>query len=260
MSLEAYQRALKEALVSGEPARAAAFVRDDGLAAEERLRIHCNTFALQLVDVLATTFPAVRALVGEAFFDQEARAFIRSEPPQSPILALYGQGFPDHLAGCAGLAKRPYLADVARLEAALASASQHQAVQPLAPEVFARIDPDSLADLRLVFQPALRLLPSHWPVAELLTWARQGGSGPAPDLASGPEIALVRPAQSAAIISTWPWAAGTFLALLVKGRSLGSAAAETLADHPDLSLTDALRRLIEDGLAVGLIPDTEGDK
>src|SRR6266542_3456863 len=70
-------------------------------------------------EALATTFPTVQALVGEDFFRMLARAFVGQSPPNQPVLAEYGAGFPAFIAGHDAARDLPYLADIARLDWAL---------------------------------------------------------------------------------------------------------------------------------------------
>src|SRR5690606_19118461 len=69
------QRAFAAALAGGE-ASIAKTVIGDAIAAETRMQIHVDHVRGTLLDALAATFPVTRALVGEAFFAQTARAFL----------------------------------------------------------------------------------------------------------------------------------------------------------------------------------------
>ena len=85
----------------------------------EALAIHRNTALHGLVNALRLSCPTVDALVGEAFFDQAALAFIEDSPPATVWLTGYGCGFADFLASYEFAADLPYLADVARLDFAV---------------------------------------------------------------------------------------------------------------------------------------------
>src|SRR6266545_2079406 len=81
-----------------------------------RLRVYRHHVFESLGSALATTFPTVQALVGEDFFRMLARAFVGQSPPNQPVLAEYGAGFPAFIAGHDAARDLPYLADVARLD------------------------------------------------------------------------------------------------------------------------------------------------
>ncbi|MEP4753707.1 MAG: DNA-binding domain-containing protein, partial [Nitratireductor sp.] len=62
-------------------------------AGDVRYNVYRNNVTVSLIDALADTFPAVRRIVGEAFFRDMARLYVRREPPRSPLLFDYGHGF-----------------------------------------------------------------------------------------------------------------------------------------------------------------------
>src|ERR1700730_7470011 len=60
---------------------------------ERRFAVHRNNVTVSLVAALAARFPVVQHLVGEEFFRAMARAYVRREPPRSPVLLHYGATF-----------------------------------------------------------------------------------------------------------------------------------------------------------------------
>src|SRR3954467_5781002 len=87
------------AAVLGEPAelpiRAATAAR-----AEAGLAVYRNNVMSSLIKVVAARFPAVRRLLGEDCFFESVRQFIAAEPPRSPLLLEYGDGFAEFLRCC----------------------------------------------------------------------------------------------------------------------------------------------------------------
>ena len=63
-----------------------------------RFGVYRNNVAVSLIGALADTFPVTRELVGAPFFDAMARCFVAAEPPRSPVLAEYGNTFPDFVS------------------------------------------------------------------------------------------------------------------------------------------------------------------
>jgi hypothetical protein len=96
----------------------------DWLSPARRLAIYRHHFKSSLRDVLELSFPVVRSLVGEGFFNLLADAFTAVHPPPRACLAEYGENFSDFIAGFAPAQSLPYLADVALMEWALLEAAQ----------------------------------------------------------------------------------------------------------------------------------------
>lgn len=81
-----------------------------------RLRIYRHSSAIIHTETLRTAFPAVAALVGEAFFEQVSTRYRRVHPSQSGNLQGFGAHFADFLGSLPEAQGVPYLGDVARLE------------------------------------------------------------------------------------------------------------------------------------------------
>jgi len=117
--LATLQAGMARALLAGRFDEISAGVAPGLILAEEALSIHRDTALGGLVNALRLGHPTVLALVGEDFFDQAARAFVRSAPPASAWLTGYGEGFADFLSAYDLAQSLPYLADVARFDFAL---------------------------------------------------------------------------------------------------------------------------------------------
>jgi hypothetical protein len=114
--LAALQDRMAQALLHGDFAALASMVLEGPLTAGEALSVHRNTAVWGLVNALRLSHPTVDALVGEAFFDQAALAFVQDDPPSGAWLTGYGAGFAAFLADYPFAADLPYLADVARFD------------------------------------------------------------------------------------------------------------------------------------------------
>jgi len=154
------QRAIGAFMAHGDLA-AAEFVIADGIAPDSRLSIYRNTYAGNLVGALRISYPAVKRLVGEDFFEGAARDFIDAHPPQSAYLNDYGSQFGDFLAHFPPAASLAYLADVARLEWAVNCALHAEDAPPLDPARLAVLPVD--VDLKFVAHPSVRLFQTQYP-------------------------------------------------------------------------------------------------
>lgn len=167
MTQSAFHDALLDAARPVPPGLTDGMGRPAGL----RYAVYRNNIAVSLTEALATGFPAVAALLGETNFTRIAGRYLRQHPPRSPLLATYGLGFPAFLDGLDGLDRMAWLSDVARLELALRSAYHAADATPVDAEELTKLDGPALMAARLHLVPALRLVPSRWPIGDLRSYA-----------------------------------------------------------------------------------------
>lgn len=118
------------------------------------LAVYLNNYRAQLVACLTTSYPVVRLWIGESAFESAAAHHIDRVPPHAWTLDAYGSNFSETLATLyPGDAE---VAELARLEAALAAAFVGIDAEPLDPGTLANIDWDA-ACIHLV--PTFTLLP-----------------------------------------------------------------------------------------------------
>jgi hypothetical protein len=229
----------------------------------KRFAVYRNNVVVGLINALRTKFPATERIVGTEFFGAMAQLFITSRPPRSKILHTYGDNFGDFIASFEPAADVPYLADVARLEAARTCAYHAADAEPLSPEDFAGVAPDAIASLRLTLHPSLQVLRSRHPAVTI--WAMNTGEielGPIDDFAAEDALVL-RPGLEVSVRCLPPGGAA-FLQALASGHSLAEASAFGAEDDTRFDLAANLAGLIGSGAVVALsVPDhlqTEGPK
>ncbi len=216
-----------------------------GLLEGARAQIYRNTVRLSLTAALAANFPVTRTLVGEMYFGQAARQFLRTHLPTRPDMACYGEAFPAFLASAPGIADYSYVPEVARLERAMIEALLADPAETLNPAAFAAVPPDAFAHLRFLAHPSTRLVQSVYAIGDL--W--QAHQHPVPDLAAikidAPQsLALVRP-QATVEWRLLAAADARFLCALLSGASIAEAV-EWLPD--DFDLTQALLGHLQAGV------------
>jgi hypothetical protein len=192
LSLHDIQRAFGAAILSGNAAIFEQIV-NDGLAAAERIRIYRNSASGVLIAALRLSYPVVDRLVGTAFFDAAAGAFIRGNPPLGAYLAEYGAAFADFLESFPPARTLAYLPDVARFEWALNVAANARDAPALEPAALVAIDSDEQRSIRFVPHPSLTLLRLDYPadvIADAVL-ARDDAAMASIDLASGPVWLIV---------------------------------------------------------------------
>jgi hypothetical protein len=211
---------------------------------------------------LAATFPTVAALVGDESIKLLARAYRQAEPPARGDLAWFGARLPDFIAASTDLAELPWLADVARLDWALAQADAAPDAEPdrASLALLAEVDP---AELSLRLAPGSVLIDSRWPV--VMIWQAHQPPGQCPAEAPHDTDAIWTPVRAAlaagrretALVWREGWRArvaapapaeAALLGALLAGASLGDA---LQAAGPELDFGAWLVSALQTGLLLG---------
>ena len=229
----------------------AGVVGPDGKRADKRFNVYRNNVTVSLVNALGDIFPAVRRLVGETFFNAMARAYVRTDPPTSPLLFRYGRGFPDFLETFGPASDLPYLPDVARLERAWLDAYHAADVAPLPAEALGAVRPEDLAALRLRPHPAAAVVRSPFAAVSIFSANRKSEPPPAIDPGVAEDGVVTRPGSDV-IVTRLPRGAAVFFGALMDGQTLGEAADAAVAAVPDFDLAAAISAMLESGVFAGL--------
>lgn len=250
------QGAFAEALLAAESACPPGLTTWNGSAPEKRFAVYRNNVIVSLIDALADSLPVTRELVGEAFFRAMARQFVRANPPRSPVLALYGDGFAEFIEAFPAASGVQYLADVARIELLRVQAWYAADADPIRTEEIGRLlaATEALPLVRFTLHPSLRLLRS--PHAAVSLWAAHQSESAALALADvdpmQAETALVLRNGLEVEISAIGQGAATFIALLQQGAAFGQAAEQALAADRGFDLAASLGLLIRGGALAGV--------
>lgn len=159
-----------------------------GAGLEKRYAVYRNNVTSSLIDALEDGFPVCREILGERYFRAFAAEFVRSAPPVSPILSLYGDKLPHFIAGFPPLAKMPWLADIAKVELARREANDALDSTADAAATLAAAHPEQYPQLVPHLHPSTRWVTSNWPLFSL--W----NSRTTPDHSKPESVLVVRPA------------------------------------------------------------------
>lgn len=240
-----HQSRFMTALLSPELACPEGLASVNGVDPTLRFAVHRNNVLSALVQALADTCPVVRALVGAEFFHAMALAFVRTQPPQSPLLNSYGKGFADFIEDFAPARELPYLAPMAGLEWARVSSYHAADAAPLARTQLAAqlADPQQLARLILQLHPSVRVIRSPYAVVSL--WAAHQPGG---DLAGldpyRPEQGLLLRAEQDVLLLPIDLAVATFIQALREEQPLAAAAQMALQQDRQFDLANTLALLL----------------
>jgi hypothetical protein len=221
-----------------------------------RFAVYRNNVVVGLVDALATRFPATQRIVGEEFFRAMAQVYVRAHPPRSPLMMFYGDGFPDFIEGFESAADVPYLADVARLEAARTRAYHAADAVPADAGTLQSFDGEALAALRVVRHPSAEIVRSGHPIVTI--WQMNAGGRdvqPIEDWCR--EDALVVRPRGEVEVRLLPAGGAAFLTALFAGLTLAEATDAARAEAHEFDLVANLAVLIAAGAASEFLSERE---
>jgi hypothetical protein len=138
------------------------------------LAVYQNNYRAQLVGCLETTYPHLRAFIGDDAFRHAAIHHVTRHPPHAWTLDAYGAKFARTLRAL--WPDDPELHELAWLEWALASAFVARDTGPLDPARLAGVDWDRA---RLGFAPSLHLARLTTNASDI--WSALEDNGPVPD-------------------------------------------------------------------------------
>lgn len=239
-----------EALLNPELALPDGIIGPDGKPAPKRFNVYRNNVVVSLCEALGKTYPSIKALLGDDYFNALARAFVTENPPQSAVLIWYGAEFADFIAAFPPLEAYPYLSDVARAEWAWLQAYHAADVAPMDPADLSALPPEEVGDARFQRHPAAWVISTAWPVWDLLRVNRFEEEAEI-DLSAGQPILITRPELDVEVICLRP-GADLFLQGLFKGQTLGEAAMVAQENCPEFSLSDSLSDCLSNGAFQGL--------
>ena len=229
----------------------------DDSATSERLQVHRNTVFSTLVNALRLSYPVVRLLVGDEFFEGATRYFIAAYPPRSANLNDYGESFAGFLVQFPAAAAITYLADVARLEWAVSRALHAPDATALDISRLATLSAQAAGSLRFRARPGVTTLRLDSP-ADLI-WdavlAQDDAAMAAVKPDAGPVHLLIERGETGAVIqrmAAGPW---RFSDALLAGQSLEAALLAGGAGAPGIDATHDFDSLLAAHLRSGRFTD-----
>jgi putative DNA-binding protein len=176
------ERAVQASVLAGHEAghRHISESRDGSVAT--RLGIYRNAYYQRLTEALATTYPALKALLGDDQFQTLARRYSDVHPSRHYSIRYFGHRLAAFLATEPPYVSMPALSDVARWEWAVADVFDAADSIPLTAETLQRVPPVDWANLSFVFHDAIRLISSRWNVAAIWSALNREQTPPEPAL------------------------------------------------------------------------------
>ncbi len=188
--LEALQADFQNYILGDDRAMAGKVRATSKADAATLLAVYRDGYALRLLEALETNFSTLKQVLGDDDFDRMGRGYIAAHPSKHFSIRWFGDKLAEHLAATAPWSGTPALAELARLEWALAGAFDSADATPIAIERVAAIAPEDWPNLRFAFHPSLQVIDFAWTVPEL--WnalnatVNAGEDGDAPEQREAP--------------------------------------------------------------------------
>ncbi len=215
-----------------------------GLTPAARLQVYSNAIASTQIETLRTTYPAVRALVGEAFFEAAATRYRLRHPSTHGNLQAFGGAFAAFLATMPEAAALTYLPDVAQLEWLRQQSALAAEASPLAPATL-----DDTPSLLWRLHPSVRLLASAHPVLTIWRFATAPEGERLQLDGRGEQVALWRDGSEVAM-AMLDAASFSCIATLIDTCDLNAPHAAALAIDATFDLAACLRSLLTHQLII----------
>jgi hypothetical protein len=177
------QREFQEYLLRGDEAVVARVAGTARVPAGTRLGIYAGAYRSRLAEALASNYPVLARLLGEADFDSLAAEYVAAHDSPFYSIRYYGDELAKFLATREHYAAAPVLAELAQWEWAMTAVFDAADAAPLGPEDMARIPPGRWAQLRLRWHPSVQRLTLWWNVPQL--WKALSEDGERPEMTLG---------------------------------------------------------------------------
>lgn len=226
-------------------------IAGNGLEPSARLRIYRRSCNEIQTSALRATYPAVLALVGEAFFGQTARAYRYAYPSALGNLQNFGASFADYLTSLPSLDEFPYVPDIARLEWRRHLTALAADAEPIPSEIVAQPLARTEGLPRIGPHPSVCTFASFYPVLTIWRYATDPTSEGLQLTGAGEQVVLWR--EDGEVAMATPDAASfACLDALSHGETLSHAHAAAKTIDSDFDLSACLGSLAARGLIVAL--------
>ena len=243
-----FARALLDNAAPAEDLRG--IIAGRGLAPARRVQVYRNNMRASLAAALADTYPAVAALVGEAFFRMLAYRYIAHAPPVRGNLLDFGADFAQFAGRLPETRSLPWLEDMGRLEWAYHLVF-HAAEKPaIVPEALTDVDPELHGELVFELHPASQPVDSKYPLVAIWNLAISGDS-PDVDLDQGPEYLLVARRNLEIEFQKLDPAGYAFVTAMAHGRALAACIEAACSVDAEFDAAAGLHREFSRGNIVG---------
>lgn len=221
-------------------------------SARRGLAVYRNNYVEGTVKTLVADYPVIERLVGAPCFRALAQAYRHANPSRAGDLQPFGAAFPGFLAERFRETAHAYLADVARLERAIADCLCEPLLPAMRIDALADVDLGGTTDLKFLLQPASRWLKSRWPLLAIWRANQETRDGSGVDLLAGGAHLLIQRGEDGVVLRETDPGVFLFGESLAAGAPLGLVTEQCHARYATDMAGTALACLFEWQLVHGL--------
>ncbi|RME35311.1 MAG: DUF2063 domain-containing protein [Gammaproteobacteria bacterium] len=178
-SLEALQKALQQAVLSGRPDPVLEHTTPSSRADRQtRLGVYLQAYRLRLEEVLQGDYPKLHAYIGDREFSALCGAYLERHPSRHYSVRWFGRNLPRLLGEQSPWSGLPQLAELARFEWTLGEVFDAPDAGLVTEQELMALAPEAWPDLRLRLHPSLRRLELEWNVVAIWQALERGEEPP----------------------------------------------------------------------------------
>jgi hypothetical protein len=178
MQLQELQSLFQRRVLEGGAGIEAELKDSEGDDFPARLGTYTEGYRIRLLEALETTYPAVKAALGEAEFERTMCLFIEAVPSKHYSIRYYGESLGDFIGATRSDAGTEVLQELASWEWVLAEVFDAPDDAPVGSERLKAIAPESWPLVAFVLRTSVRSVAISSNAVQWWRWAREGGDKP----------------------------------------------------------------------------------
>jgi len=215
----------------------------------DRMSVYAGGYTARMYESLSEVYETLKEVMGEESFMRLTEMYAKRYPSHDYNLTHAGRHLPKMLKSEKPFSKEEgFLADLAKFEWEVSEAFHAFEKPPFEASQLAQIGAEDWENLRILFQPSVRLFQSPWAVLKL--WEKRGQAKPPMDEIRQPQKILIGRKGTQVRCEVLEDLQQELLAGLLKGKTLGSVCEELAEKAAELELPIAqwFSGWVQDGL------------
>jgi hypothetical protein len=178
MQLQHLQRLFQRHVLEGYSGIEAELTGSEAEDFPARLATYTDGYRSRLLEALSTSFPGLKAALGDAEFERVLHKFIESAPSKHYSIRYYGHSLGDYIRSLCAEPDAPAIQDLVRWEWTLAEVFDAPDAEPIGAECLAAISPDVWPRVAFALRACVRSVTTRSNAVQWWRWAKDEGVRP----------------------------------------------------------------------------------